>query len=76
MNGKVTSELWKYDTGVRSWSLPNVTSQHPIGVMGHAAVEIDGFMYVFMGYSDKYSYVKYVQKMDLGSKGITIELII
>ncbi|XP_066535250.1 attractin-like protein 1 [Hoplias malabaricus] len=72
-SGKVTDELWVFNTASRSWTLrnPSVLMNAPLyAVEGHTAHIIqmsngEPVMIVLFGYSPIYSYISHVQQYNL-----------
>ncbi|ESO82825.1 hypothetical protein LOTGIDRAFT_108840, partial [Lottia gigantea] len=62
--GLVFNDLWKYDIVLSNWT--QLTSSR-YNISGHTAHIFDGTMFVFFGYSPKYSYLNIVQEYDIAT---------
>ena len=47
------NDTWSFDTSTRKWTELQCTGSIPSPRDGHAAVLVDGVMYVFGGYTDR-----------------------
>lgn len=63
-NPEITKDLLLFDTKTNNWK-NKMEISGGIPVTGHAAVVIQGTMYVFFGYNKDHTFSTKVQKLDL-----------